>query len=47
VELYVTMAKLLLSVAFLAGARAVSLNSDNWDAETAGKSVFIKFQAPW
>jgi hypothetical protein len=41
------MAKLVLSLAFLAGAGAVELTSDNWDAETAGKSVLIKFQAPW
>jgi len=26
---------------------AVELTPENWEAETAGKSVFIKFQAPW
>jgi len=30
-----------------ATASAVSLTPDNWDSETAGKTVFIKFQAPW
>jgi len=28
-------------------ARAVELTPDNWDEMTAGKSVFIKFLAPW
>jgi len=28
-------------------ASAVELTPDNWDAETAGKTVFIKFLAPW
>jgi len=31
----------------VASAAATSLTPDNWDAETAGKTVFIKFQAPW
>ena len=31
----------------LAAATAISLTPDNWDSETAGKTVFIKFQAPW
>jgi len=26
---------------------AVELTSDNWDVETAGKTAFIKFLAPW
>jgi hypothetical protein len=30
-----------------ASANAVSLTPDNWDAETAGKAIFVKFQAPW
>jgi len=33
----------LLAVA----AGATELTPDNWDAETAGKTTFIKFQAPW
>lgn len=28
-------------------AGATELTSANWDSETAGKQVFIKFQAPW
>jgi hypothetical protein len=28
-------------------ASAVELTLDNWDSEVAGKTVFIKFQAPW
>jgi len=28
-------------------AAAVSLTKESWDAAVAGKSVFIKFQAPW
>jgi len=31
----------------IAGASAVDLTPANWEAETAGKSVFIKFLAPW
>jgi protein disulfide-isomerase-like protein len=30
-----------------ATAAAVSLTPDNWDSETAGKTVLIKFYAPW
>jgi hypothetical protein len=26
---------------------AVELTPDTWDEKTAGKSVFVKFQAPW
>jgi len=26
---------------------AVELTPDNWDEQTAGKTVFIKFLAPW
>jgi len=29
------------------GASAMTLTPENWDAETAGKTVLIKFQAPW
>jgi len=28
-------------------ANGVSLTKDNWDKEAAGKTVFVKFQAPW
>jgi len=36
-----------LLVAFIGNAGAMELTSDNWDAETSGKSVFVKFLAPW
>jgi len=28
-------------------ASAIELTPDTWDAETSGKSVFVKFLAPW
>jgi hypothetical protein len=39
--------RVLLALAFLAVASAIELTPDNWDSETAGKTVFIKFLAPW
>ena len=30
-----------------AAANALELTPDNWDTETAGKTVLIKFLAPW
>ena len=30
-----------------ATASAIELTPDNWDTETSGKTVFIKFLAPW
>jgi hypothetical protein len=33
--------------ATFAFASATELTPDNWDDETAGKTVFIKFLAPW
>jgi len=41
------MLKLLIASALLATASALELTDDNYSAETAGKTVFIKFQAPW
>jgi len=38
------VAALILSAAVLANAE---LTKETWDAAVAGKSVFIKFQAPW
>jgi len=38
------------NVLFLIGlvaAGATELTLDNWDAEVAGKTVLVKFQAPW
>lgn len=29
------------------GSSGVELTADDWDEKTAGKSVFIKFLAPW
>jgi len=37
----------LVAVLLAGGASAIELTPANWDAETAGKSVFIKFLAPW
>jgi len=31
----------------LAGAGAMEVTSSTWDEAVAGKTVFIKFQAPW
>jgi len=40
---------LLLTAALGCSLRAhgLELTEANWDEKTAGKSVFIKFQAPW
>jgi len=32
---------------FVAVVAATELTPDNWDSMTAGKTAFIKFQAPW
>jgi hypothetical protein len=37
----------LLSASFLAGVHAKELTKETWDEEVAGKTVFVKFQAPW
>jgi len=34
-------------IGLAATVSAIELTPDNWDAETAGKTVFIKFLAPW
>jgi hypothetical protein len=39
--------KSILALALFAAASATELTPDNWDDEVAGKTVFIKFQAPW
>jgi len=41
------MSKLLAVVGLASLAGAIELTPENWDKETAGKTVFIKFQAPW
>jgi protein disulfide-isomerase-like protein len=37
----------LLALALAGTASAKELTPDNWEAETAGKTVFVKFYAPW
>jgi len=42
--------KLPAALAFLGlatMANATELTPDNWDAETSGKTVLIKYLAPW
>mmetsp|Transcript_16836 Transcript_16836/g.27206 ORF Transcript_16836/g.27206 Transcript_16836/m.27206 type:complete len:218 (+) Transcript_16836:34-687(+) len=39
--------KCALLLALSASVSAIELSPDNWEAETAGKSVFLKFFAPW
>lgn len=42
------MALKILSLSLLLGAASASeLTSATWDAAVSGKTVFIKFQAPW
>jgi hypothetical protein len=42
----IAMKGLLLSVLFV-GSGAVELTKETWDSAVAGKSVFVKFLAPW
>jgi len=39
--------KCSLLLSLLAVAGAMELTPDTWAKETAGKTVFIKFLAPW
>jgi hypothetical protein len=41
------MLRLFLLVGAIAGVSAKELTPDTWAEATAGKTVFIKFQAPW
>jgi len=41
------MMRAALLLAFVALASAIELTPDNFDEMTNGKSVFIKFLAPW
>jgi hypothetical protein len=34
-------------LALLLGVYGIELTPDNWDEATEGKTVFIKFLAPW
>ena len=36
-----------LAFTLFGAARGVELTQDNWDTMTDGKTVFIKFLAPW
>jgi len=47
IQLTDAMAKLLAVASIIALSRAVELTPENWDAMTDGKTVFIKFLAPW
>mmetsp|Transcript_24722 Transcript_24722/g.38388 ORF Transcript_24722/g.38388 Transcript_24722/m.38388 type:complete len:224 (-) Transcript_24722:177-848(-) len=38
---------LLLALISAAAVSAIELTPDTWDAETSGKTVFVKFYAPW
>ena len=38
---------LAILVSLLAATNAIELTPDNWDDATAGKTIFVKFLAPW
>jgi hypothetical protein len=43
-----TMLKqLAFFLSLAASTSALHLTPENWDAETAGKTIFVKFYAPW
>jgi hypothetical protein len=37
----------VLALALVAAASGTSLTPDNWDEAVAGKTIFVKFLAPW
>jgi len=41
------MAMKLLALTLVASAGAMSLTKENWETASAGKTAFVKFQAPW
>jgi len=41
------MSRTVLALGVACFAAAKELTPENFDAETAGKTVFIKFLAPW
>jgi len=41
------MAMKLLALTLVASAGAMSLTKENFESASAGKAVFVKFQAPW
>jgi putative copper export protein len=38
---------IFLLLLVLASANAIELTEANWEEKTAGKTVFVKFLAPW
>ena len=36
-----------VAFALFGAARGIELTAENWDEKTDGKTVFIKFLAPW
>jgi len=42
-----TMKVAFALLGLVAATNALELTPDNWDDKTAGKTVFIKFLAPW
>jgi hypothetical protein len=41
------MLKTLFTAALMGASAATELTPETWDDAVAGKTVFIKFQAPW
>jgi len=41
------IAGVALAAAVLQGASALELTPETWDDAVAGKTVFVKFLAPW
>jgi len=39
--------RFLIAAVLLVGASALELTPSNYDSATAGKTVFIKYLAPW
>jgi len=42
-----SMMRALALLALVAAVSATELTPSNWDSETAGKTIFVKFLAPW
>lgn len=41
------MKTILAILGLAASASATELTAETWDSKTAGKTVFVKFLAPW
>jgi hypothetical protein len=37
----------ILAAVAMAAVSAMELTPDTWEAKTAGKTIFVKFLAPW